>query len=177
MWADSASGDIDGEELALIGNVKLDSTIAELKGAAESAGAEPDDARLAGLREDVWLRIRAGRVAVDCRERPGLASGRVAVVTEEGSVLSETAEVDDKMVALAGGATITLVGSGKSGPVTVEPPRVEYNMDEDLAVCPSPVVATVREGSFKAGSAQARLNKGSWRLLGGVKGTINPGVL
>lgn len=177
MVADSASGDIDAQRLSLISNVIMNATVGELRKAAEEAGRETGQLDVKRISDETRVRIRTGRADFDFVNNQVSATGRVALVTEEGSVMSETADVTEKTVVLAGGVTITMRGGEASGPVTVETATARYDIEEDLATCPSPVTARVREGSFRANTAQARLRKGSWRLVGNVKGTIDLGVL
>lgn len=172
LYADSASGDLDGQRLSLIGNVVLASTVGELRGlgaTAPSAGGP--------VKNDTPLRVRAGRADMLFAEDRVSASEGIAVVTEQGSVTAKRAEVAGDNVRLTGGATVTLAGKPPAGPITVETASVEYQVKDDRAVCPGSVTARVREGEFRAAHAEARLMKGSWRLGGGVKGTLNPGVL
>jgi hypothetical protein len=176
MYADSASGYLDGQKLSLIGNVLLSSTVGELRGLAEETGS--DAAKPAGaIGANSSLRVRTGRADILLAEKKVAASDGISVVTEQGSVTAKAADISGERVQLTGGATITLAGKPPSGPVTVETATVEYRVKEDVAVCPSAVTARVREGEFRAGRAEARLMKGSWRLQGGVKGTLRPNVI
>ncbi len=176
MYADSASGDIDGQRLSLIGNVLLSSTVGELKGLAQDAGDGASTAAGA-IGANTALRVRTGRADLLLAERKVNASDGISVVTEKGSVTAKAADIGEERVQLTGGATITLAGKPPAGPVTVETASVDYKVKEDLALCPSSVTARMREGEFRAGRAQARLLKGSWRLQGGVKGTVRPNVV
>jgi len=176
LVADAARGDLDANNLTLVGNVVMDATVGELKKAAKEAGA-PSEPKAEGVSDESRVRMRCERADIDLENNAVTASGHVSVVAEEGSAMGQTAEIAQKSVKLAGGVTITLRGKGSTGPITVETPMVEYDTEADLAVCPSAVNVSMREGTFKAGRAEARLKQGSWRLLGGVKGTIQPSVL
>ncbi|MBD3177381.1 MAG: hypothetical protein GF320_19580 [Armatimonadia bacterium] len=170
--SDSARGDLAEDLLSLIGNVVMDATVEELQRLREDEPA-PDDADPPG-DEGQRIRVRAQRADVDLETEDVRASGSVTIVGEEGSAMGETAEFTDEQVVLAGGATITLRDQAGGGPVTVETAMVEYDTEEDLAVCPSQVRVSTREGTFQGARAQAKLREGTWRLQGGVTGRLMP---
>lgn len=172
LVSDSARGDLTENSLSLIGNVVMDATIEELQRLRDERSTGSQAARSSGDRQRV--RMRCQRADIDLTDESVLASGSVTIVGEEGSAMGQSAEFSERRIALRGGVTITLRDQGGGGPVVVETALVEYDPEEDLAVCPSEVRVSTREASFRGARAQARLRTGTWRLQGGVTGRLMP---
>jgi LPS export ABC transporter protein LptC len=175
LVADSANGDLAEERLSLFGNVVMDATVRDIRQMAsesEAGGA----ATVAGARDDARVRIRCGRADLHMTDNTVSASEEVTIVTEEGSITGQTADMAKGKVTLGGGTTLALRGTASDGPLTVETARIEYDTETDLAECPAPVTVRMKEGEFHAASARATLRERKWRLSGGVKGSLRFGV-